>query len=117
MKDLNLKPILREGAIELLCTGRLTMANSPEFETYMLGMMKEDGHKAIGLNMKFLEMVDSSGLSILIKLVQESKQHGVELIYFGASEAILSVIRMARLNTLLYFTTESSFDDHYPVVG
>lgn len=116
MKDLNLKPIEREGALELLCTGRLTMGNNVEFENFMKNTFAEDRHKKIGLNMKYLEMVDSSGLSAMIKLIQEAKNHRVELIYFGASDSIINIIKLARLNTLISFTTESDFNNRFPEI-
>jgi anti-anti-sigma factor len=105
-----------QGAIQIQLRGKLTMSNSMQFEKYFrLALEKNEGN-AIGINMENLEFIDSSGLSSLIKLSNELKHSHKDVIYFGASSSIVNIIKVARLNTLFFFTTEQNFEERYPSV-
>ena len=116
MDGIAIKQVARQSALELKLSGRLTMGNSGDFEKDVQDILHGVKASVLGLNLAGMDLIDSSGLSTLIRITNESKKNQVEIIFFGASPTILSVIRVARLNTLFTFTTTEDFESRFPQV-
>jgi len=116
MDGITIKQIARQGALELRLSGRLTMGNSGDFEKDVQDILHGINEQVLGLNLAGMDLIDSSGLSTLIRITNESKKNQIEIIFFGASPTILSVIRVARLNTLFQFTTTEDFETRHPLL-
>lgn len=107
--------ISRENAVEVALVGKLDMATARRFESEFFEKLLPASERVIGLNMADLKFLDSSGLSILMKITNAAMANGKQIFYISLSSTILSVIKVARLDNLLHFMSEEEFNQKYPV--
>ncbi|MDH4199426.1 MAG: STAS domain-containing protein [Spirochaetia bacterium] len=111
-----MKATLRNGAIEISIIGKLDMATARRFEADFFEKYLPAPENVIGLNMSELKFLDSSGLSILMKITNAAMSNGKLVYYIALSSTILSVIKVARLDNLLHFMSEEEFNQKYPAI-
>ncbi|MBN1531644.1 MAG: STAS domain-containing protein [Spirochaetes bacterium] len=51
----------------------------------------------IGVNCRDIKFIDSSAIGVLVKFLNYSMKHGIELVFFDLNEMILSVFQTAKL--------------------
>lgn len=90
------------------------MGNSGDFEKAVQDVLTDLKETVLGFNLSGIDLIDSSGLSTLIRLTNASKKNQVQILFYGASPTILSVIRVARLSTLFTFITTEDFEKRHP---
>jgi len=112
-----MEAIKRRNALEIPVVGKLDMQSARLFEQAFMEKYIHCSDEIIGLNMTNLRFLDSSGLSILMKLTNEANKIGKKILYIALSPTILSVIKIARLDDLLHFISEDEFNQKYPVIG
>jgi anti-anti-sigma factor len=108
--------IKRKNALEIPISGKLDMQSARLFEQDFMEKYLGGSHEVIGLNMANLKFLDSSGLSILMKITSEANKREKKVYYISLSSTILSVIKIARLDNLLHFISEEEFNRNYPVI-
>ena len=106
----------RSGALEVIITEKLEIAKADEFEANFLKHASETNAKIIGLNLKNLEYIDSTGLGSLIKILNTLQNKKKDLLIFGASDKIQKVFEFARLQKFFQFTSEAEFASRFPKV-
>lgn len=109
-----LKSIARKGATEIIPHGRLDIDQAEVFEKDFLKNLHETKEKTIGINLNNVEYIDSSGLGVLIKVLNEAKNRGIGLTLYGASPKIQNVFQLARLEKFFTFSTKVEFQSKYP---
>ena len=108
--------IQRQNALEIPLVGKLDMQSARSFEHEFFENYIHHKVDIIGLNMANLKFLDSSGLSILMKITTEANIVGKKIYFISLSPAILSVIKVARLDSLLHFMSEDEFNRSYPLL-
>ena len=108
--------IKRQNALEIPVVGKLDMQSARMFEQDFMEKHLKSSCEVIGLNMAELKFLDSSGLSILMKITSEANKIGKKIYYISLSSTILSVIKIARLDNLLHFISLEEFNQNYPLL-
>lgn len=94
----------------------LKMENAREFyEDVKAAMPPEVNHVIIGFS--DVRFVDSSGVGILIKLSEEMKTAGVELVISGLNKSLTSVFKLSGLLSVLEVFEESELKSRFPEIG
>ena len=111
-----MEAIKRRNALEIPVVGKLDMQSARMFEHDFMEKYLNGSEEVIALNMSNLKFLDSSGLSILMKLNNEAKKVGKTIYYLSFSSTMLNVIKIARLDNILHFMDEEEFNRKYPVL-
>lgn len=105
----------RKNALEIFIEGKLDMQTARKFEADFMDNYLQQKEEVIALNMSRLKFLDSSGLSILMKITNDARAKEKKIYYIALSPTILSVIKVARLDNLLQFMSEEEFNHLYPL--
>lgn len=81
--------------------GRLTFGPDSRNLEEMLSTVAKEGAKKVVLDLGGLSYMDSAGLGTVVKAMTVIKQAGGNLRLAGATPFILSLFKMARLDTVL----------------
>ncbi len=111
---MNFKIIHRTNALEVIPSGRLDIIQAEDFEINFVKILKGNSEKSVGINLSSVEYVDSSGLGVLIKVLNEAKNQGQTMMLFGAQPKIQNVFQLARLEKFFHFVSQSEFDLKHP---
>ncbi len=111
---MELKTKVRKGAIEFLPKGKLDINQAEKFEENFNGFLKDINDATIGVNLAKIEYIDSSGLGVLIKILNSSKNDGKSMLLFGASPKIQNIFQLARLEKFFTFVSPVEFNSKYP---
>ena len=105
----------RIGANELVLTGRLDMEQVLTLESEIVKEVDEHPEPICAINLTKLGYIDTSGLSLLLRLREYMEKTNQVLLLFGANINVLSIIKMARLEKVLQTINEGSFYVEYPL--
>ena len=111
-----LEIIRRKDAIEIPISGKLDMEIARKFESGFDEVIAKVPVSVIGINMANLKFMDSSGLSILMKITSHASAASKKVYFISISPTIRSVMKVARLDNILNFMTEEEFNAHYPIL-
>lgn len=93
--------------------GSLTMDGVPVFTNYV----NENKEKLnIALEFGEVEFIDSSGIGSIINILTGLKDKKGQLICYNLPEEVLSIFKMAKLNSFLQILTRREFNRKYPRV-
>ena len=106
----------RNGATEVLLQGKLMYTEIHQFVSQLDALISEVVDSTIILNMEMLELIDSSGLGSLMKQNDKFKSAGKNLIYFGFTQNVESILKIARLEAFLTIITKDEIDQKYPLL-
>ena len=106
----------RKTALEIILKGKLDIDKADMFEKEFTQIIDKTEEKTIGINLKAVEYIDSSGLGSLIKILNASKNNGKTLFLFGAAAKIQNIFQLARLEKFFTFITPLEFNSKYPTV-
>jgi len=106
----------RLNSIELIPMGKLEIGSADEFEEEFKTKALESTSVNIGLNLKEINYIDSSGLGILIKATNLSKNKSKNLIVFNVSDKIKNVFKIARLEKFFNFISKEEYEKLYPLI-
>ena len=86
------------GAVELVTLPpRLIMANAPQTRS-ALKTLVEGGRNRLVLDLKSVEFVDSSGLSVLVSTLKAVQSENGEVVLLNPSDGVRSLIELTRLH-------------------
>ncbi len=111
---MNFEIIHRTNALEVILSGRIDIIQAESFEINFVKILKGNSEKTVGINLSSVEYVDSSGLGVLIKVLDEAKNQGKTTMLFGAPPKIQNVFQLARLEKFFHFVSPSEFDLKHP---
>ncbi|MDH5718520.1 MAG: STAS domain-containing protein [Spirochaetia bacterium] len=111
---MDIKYKIRNNAIEVIPVGKLDINETEEFEKNIISNALESDKKMIGINLEKLEYIDSSGLGVLIKLLNQSKNKNKEFCVFGAQPKIQNIFQISRLEKFFTFISTVEFKSKYP---
>ena len=97
--------------------GKLDIDKAEAFENSFNDGALASEHKAIGVNLSKVDYIDSSGLGVLIKVLNSAKNEGKSMLLFGATPKIQNIFQLARLEKFFTFTTAAEFSAKYPSEG
>ena len=114
---MDIRQLNRKGAIEIMPIGKLDIDKAEAFENAFNDGALASEHKAIGVNLSKVDYIDSSGLGVLIKVLNSAKNEGKSMLLFGATPKIQNIFQLARLEKFFTFTTAAEFSAKYPSEG
>ena len=92
--------ITRDGDISTIyLTGEIDMDVTDKAKEFIMPVIEEK--KEVHLNLKDVEYMDSSGISVLIESHQKALEMNNKLIVKDVSKSVLKVIMMAKLEQIL----------------
>ena len=101
---------INNGAI-IRITGEVDLSVSPEMKEKILGQIelnkKEHSFnipKSVYADLSGVSYIDSSGIASLIQSHQQAAKDGTNFYLFKTSEAVLKVIKLARLDSIFKLT-------------
>lgn len=103
----------RPGIAILQLSGKFDLEQAEAFQK-QFAMHTEDKPKAIGLDMNNVQFIDSSGLGALIKVLNNSKNNGSDLVLFGLNQMIMNVFKLAKLDNFFNLMSNEDFNRKYP---
>ena len=85
---------------------RITHAEAPDMKTTFLKLLTEETTIFV-LNLSKLNFMDSTGLGAMLFGLRQAEANDKEIIFCGLSDKIKSLVRIARLDSILeIYTTE-----------
>ena len=92
--------ITRDGDISTIyLTGEIDMDVTEKAKEFIMPVIEEK--KEVHLNLKDVEYMDSSGISVLIESHQKATELGTKVTLKEISKSVLKVIMMAKLEQIL----------------
>ena len=89
--------IKHEGGISILeLAGDVDLSCSPEARKHILEALQDN--KNLLINLADVTYIDSSGIASLVEGYQTAKKHSLDFALLSASEAVMSVLQLARLD-------------------
>jgi anti-sigma B factor antagonist len=101
-------------AIILNLSGSLDIYTSTDYKTYLSDRMKEPQKKII-INMEKLTYIDSSGIGMLIKSMNQVKEEGSEFFIANMKEQLNKLFVVAGLSAYFNFISEKDYNTLYPI--
>ena len=77
--------------------GEIDLENSGNLRQQLHGAL--DGNKAVSVDMSAVDYIDSSGIAVLIESKQRAGEGSKEFKILKPSEAVLSVLKLAKLTS------------------
>ena len=100
------------GSVELVCLPqRLVMANAQEARTAIRGLI-DDGRTRLVLDLHAVQLVDSSGLSVLVSALKALQPHDGRVVLLSPSKGVRSLIELTRLHQVFEI-----FEDREAAIG
>jgi anti-sigma B factor antagonist len=90
----------RDGAVRL--DGPIDLASAPDIER-MLTLRVATAEDAVALDLSGTEFMDSSGLSMLVRLRQKAHARGLALVLVDPSPAVRRLLEITRVDRLFTF--------------
>lgn len=110
---MNLETSHRKDATVIKIFGKLDISKSEQFETKFVELLAKNP-KHMAIDCKDLNFIDSSGIGVLIKCLNHSKNKSVDLTLFDISPAILNIFKLAKLEMFFKLKTRPEFDRLHP---
>lgn len=89
--------IKHEDGISILeLAGDVDLSCSPEARKHILEALQDN--KNLLINLADVTYIDSSGIASLVEGYQTAKKHSLDFALLSASEAVMSVLQLARLD-------------------
>ncbi len=85
-----------EGVSILELTGDVDLSCSPEARKHILEALQDN--KNLLINLAEVTYIDSSGIASLVEGYQTAKKHSLDFALLSASDAVMSVLQLARLD-------------------
>lgn len=102
----------KDNTIIMNLSGSLDIYTSTEFKTYLNDLISENP-KSIIVNMEKLTYIDSSGIGMLIKSMNQIKELNIEFIIANMKEQLNKLFLVAGLSAYFTFMPESVFKEKY----
>ena len=99
MSDLNFKIIENDNISTIFLNGEIDMSITEETKNFIMPIIEQK--KEVHLNLKDVEYMDSSGISVLIESHQKALELGTRVVLKEISKSVLKVIMMAKLEQIL----------------
>tara|TARA_B100000795_G_scaffold31097_1_gene20497 strand:+ start:61 stop:369 length:309 start_codon:yes stop_codon:yes gene_type:complete len=99
MSDLNFKIIENDNISTIFLNGEIDMSVTEETKNFIMPIIEQK--KEVHLNLKDVEYMDSSGISVLIESHQKALELGTRVVLKEISKSVLKVIMMAKLEQIL----------------
>ncbi len=87
--------------VRLQIEGKIILGSTQYFEKDITKNGFEGNHKVIELDMGNVSHIDSAGMGALMRLHQEARNHGKELVVVALSKKLESLFELTRLNKFL----------------
>ncbi len=94
--------------------GSLTMKEVPSFHNYIRENTKDNN---IALEMNNLSFMDSSGIGALISILARLRSTNGNLFCYNLNDDILTILKMAKLQTFLEIMTTKDFNRKFPKIS
>ena len=92
--------------------GKFDIEQSQSFEKTFTGWIGNQP-KRIGMDLRELNFVDSSGMGSLIKCLNRVRNYGGEMILYGLKPALLNVFKLAKLDNFFTVLSPQEFEEKY----
>jgi anti-sigma B factor antagonist len=90
-------PVRSEGGFAVVeLSGDVDLACSPDARATILGCLQDN--RPVIVDLSQVTYIDSSGIASLVEGYQTAKKKNLRFVLVGASEAALSVLKLARLD-------------------
>ena len=97
----------KQGSVEIVeMPSQLVMANAPEMRQAIKKIIDEGGSQLI-LNLKGVEFIDSSGLSVLVSALKAANAAGGEVVLVGPNAGVRSLIELTQLHKVFEIFEDS----------
>ena len=93
-------------------SGEITMNTVSEIDRVYTPFIKS-GLSAVAFDLKYVEFIDSFGISKIIKISRAFKAENTEFVLINMKNNILQTFRKAMFDKLLTITTKAEFMDTY----
>ena len=90
----------RDGVAVFVLDGSLDAAAAPGIEGALMDAI-DGGARRVLVDLSGVPFVDSSGLSVLIRAFEKTREHGGRLAVAGVRESVKPVLRLTRLDRVL----------------
>jgi len=94
----------REGYIHAVLSGELTLSSSNEIKTTVKEYLEAEKNYALLVDMEQVELIDSSGLGVLISWFKLVNQEQGKVIYAVTSQHVRKIIGFAKLDKIFTLT-------------
>ncbi len=102
----------KDEVIIMNMVGSLDIYTSTDFKTYLTDVLSHNPKKII-VNMEKLTYIDSSGIGMLIKSMNQVKESNCEFIIANMKEQLNKLFMVAGLSAYFTFISESEFKEKY----
>ena len=100
------------GSVELVSLpARLVMANAQEARSAIRNLV-DDGRIRLVLDLRAVQFVDSSGLSVLVSTLKAVQSHNGRVVLLSPSDSVRSLIELTRLHQVFEI-----FEDRYAAIS
>jgi anti-sigma B factor antagonist len=87
----------RDGLPVLAVEGEVDLSSSPQLRAGILGEIGPD-RASLLLDLHGVTYMDSSGLATLVEALQTTRSHGGDLVLFGLTAQVRSIVELAQLH-------------------
>jgi len=88
--------------------GDIEFSKSPSLRTQLLGLLEKHQPKTFIIELSAVPYMDSSGIAIIVEILQWQRQRNNKLILAGLQSKVLSMLEITRLDQL--FTVVDDLD-------
>ncbi|VAW81060.1 hypothetical protein MNBD_GAMMA13-739 [hydrothermal vent metagenome] len=93
----------KQGFAVVMLNGEVDLSKSPDARKVILGCLKKMKHVMVDLSA--VDYIDSSGVASLVEGFQYARSNNLEFGLIGISEAVMNVLRLARLDKVFQIYT------------
>lgn len=86
-----------ESETTLFLRGELDALSAPELRP-AVDELVEEKRKSVKVDVSELELIDSSGVAVLVSLYKRTRSHGGRMVVVGAKNQPLSVFKLLRID-------------------
>ncbi|MDA3901635.1 MAG: STAS domain-containing protein [Spirochaetes bacterium] len=93
----------------MIVRGRYDISSITTFEESFKKLLEKAG-SAVGVNLKNLTYIDSSGIGSLIRCFNLARKRGITCYFYDINSDIMTVFQLSKLDTFLKVVTNEEFE-------
>ena len=97
-----------EDGLLVYLQGDIEFSQSPRLRTQLIGLLDQQQPEKLIVELSTVSYMDSSGIAIIVEVLQWQRHRGHHLILVGLQSKVLSMLKITRLDQL--FTIADDLD-------
>ena len=90
-----------KGVCIVTVNGNMAFERVDELEAFFKPLLKDEATKGIALSLENVDLIDSTGIGLIVSMFKALQQRGARLVLYHVSEKKLEIFTMTNLDNML----------------